>query len=501
MISWEGARTVRREHCEVVGDLLADSDRLALVEADGGWTLTHAAVRELVEELAVGLRRLGVQPGDTVAFVVEHGVPPVLLFLAICRAGAVAMPINPQLREGEIGALFDDRRPALLVLGDGGHADAEAAAGARSVPVRAVEPGRRLGIGASLGGEPVPAPEPDAVALVLHTSGTTSRPKMVPLRQRNLAASARSIAGGYGLGVDDTSYCVMPLFHIHGLVASVLAALASGGCVVIPRRVRPSGVWDHAPLHGTTWFSAVPTILQKVPARPRDRGAGMRFVRSCSSALSPRLWSELEERFGVPVVEAYGMTEASHQMTSNPLPPGERRPGSVGISAGAEVTILDESWRPQAPGEAGEVSVRGPAVVDGYLDNPRANAESFRDGWFRTGDLGSLSADGYLTLEGRIKELINRGGEKIAPREIDELLLEHPGVLEAVAYGVPSEKWGEVVHAAVVARGGVTADQLREHCAARIASFKVPRTIHVVSEIPKGPTGKIQRRTLTAKLG
>jgi acyl-CoA synthetase (AMP-forming)/AMP-acid ligase II len=411
------------------------------------------------------------------------------------------MPINPQLREAEIGALFDDRRPALVVLGPDGHADADAAAGARGIPVRQVEPGRRLGIGATVGSDPPAAPEPDAVALILHTSGTTSRPKMVPLRQRNVAASARSIAGGYGLGVDDTSYCVMPLFHIHGLVASVLAALASGGCVVIPRRVWPSGVWDHASLHGITWFSAVPTILGKVPTPPGEGITGLRFVRSCSSALSPRLWRELEDRFGVPVVEAYGMTEASHQMTSNPLPPGERRPGTVGIPAGAEVTILDEAWRPMPHGVAGEVSVRGPAIVDGYLDNPEANAKSFRDGWFRTGDLGTLSEDGYLVLEGRIKELINRGGEKIAPREIDEVLLEHPGVLEAVAYGVPSEKWGEVVHAAVVARSEVTAEQLREHCAARIASFKVPRTIHLVPEIPKGPTGKIQRRTLTAKLG
>ena len=492
---------MRQQQVEVVGDLLAGSERLALVEAEGGWRLTHAELCELVEELAAGLPRLGVQPGDPVAFVVEHGVPPVLLFLAICRAACVAMPINPQLREAEIGALFDDRRPALLVLGSDGHADAEAAAGARGIPVRPLEPGRGLGIGARTGGDPLAAPEPDAVALILHTSGTTSRPKMVPLRQRNLAASARSIAGGYGLGVNDTSYCVMPLFHIHGLVASVLAALASGGCVVIPRRVRASGVWDHAPLHGITWFSAVPTILGKVPAAPGEGATRLRFVRSCSSALSPQLWTDLEERFGVPVVEAYGMTEASHQMTSNPLPPGERRPGTVGIPAGAEVTILNEAWRPTPAGEAGEVSVRGPAVVDGYLDNPEANAESFRDGWFRTGDLGSLSADGYLTLEGRIKELINRGGEKIAPREIDEALLEHPGVLEAIAYGVPSEKWGEVVHAAVVADGEVTADQLREHCAARIASFKVPRTIHLVPEIPKGPTGKVQRRTLTAKLG
>jgi oxalate---CoA ligase len=322
----------------------------------------------------------------------------------------------------------------------------------------------------------------------------------VPLRQRNLAASARAIAEGYGLGADDCSYCVMPLFHVHGLVASTLAALAAGGSVVVPRRTRPGALWPHVHEHGVTWFSAVPTILAKLPAAPDEGHGSLRFARSCSSSLAPPLWAALEQRFGVPVVEAYGMTEASHQMASNPLPPGDRRPGTVGLPAGAEVAVVDEDWRPVPAGTAGEVAVRGSGVVDGYLDNPEANSASFHDGWFRTGDVGRLSADGYLTLEGRLKELINRGGEKIAPREVDEALLSHPRVREAVAYGVPDAKWGEVVHAAVVVDDALSPDELRAFCSDRLAAFKVPRRVHIVAEIPKGPTGKIQRRVLAEAL-
>jgi acyl-CoA synthetase (AMP-forming)/AMP-acid ligase II len=289
----------------------------------------------------------------------------------------------------------------------------------------------------------------------------------------------------------------MPLFHVHGLVASTLAALAAGGCVVVRRRAHPGILWRDVDAHGVSWFSAVPTILGKLPARPAGGPGSLRFARSCSSALAPSLWESLEERFGAPVVEAYGMTEASHQMTTNPLPPAHRRPGTVGVSAGAEVAILDADWKPVPAGEAGEVAVRGPGVVDGYLNNPQATEASFRDGWFRTGDIGHLSGDGYLTLEGRLKELINRGGEKIAPREVDDVLVAHPAVATALTFAVPDERLGEQVAAAVVA-ADATADELRAFCGERLAPFKVPKRIHVIDEIPKGPTGKIQRHTMPA---
>jgi acyl-CoA synthetase (AMP-forming)/AMP-acid ligase II len=481
--------------------LLGDSPLPALVDCDAGWALSHAELREAVDALAEQLHQLGVRPGDGVAIVMGNSAATVVTFLAVVRASAIAQPINSQLRRGEVEAELAEVHPALMLIGDGDHGEAIAAAEAANIPIHTVGHGPPPALeGVERARGALADVDPDAVALLLHTSGTTSRPKAVPLRHRNLAASAQGIAAGYGLTPDDSSYCVMPLFHVHGLVASTLAALAGGGSVVVPRRTRPGALWPHVHEHGVTWFSAVPTILAKLPAAPDGDHGSLRFARSCSSSLAPPLWTALEERFGVPVVEAYGMTEAAHQMTSNPLPPGDRRAGTVGQSAGAEVAILDADWQPVPAGTAGEVAVRGPGVVDGYLDNPEANAASFRDGWFRTGDLGRLSEDGYLTLDGRLKELINRGGEKIAPREVDEALLAHPAVREAVAYGVPDEKWGEVVHAAVVVEDGLSADELREFCSDRLASFKVPRRVHIVSDIPKGPTGKIQRRTLAEAL-
>jgi acyl-CoA synthetase (AMP-forming)/AMP-acid ligase II len=249
----------------------------------------------------------------------------------------------------------------------------------------------------------------------------------------------------------------------------------------------------------------VPTIHQILVARDRDGAArpphALRFARSCSSALAPALMAEFEDRIGVPLVEAYGMTEAAHQMASNPLPPGERRGGTVGLPTGTEIAILDDDWRLLPALAVGEVAVRGPGVVDGYRANPEANAASFRDGWFRTGDSGSLDADGYLGLAGRIKELINRGGEKISPHEVEDVLLRHAAVAEAVAFALPDTKYGETVGAVVVLRAEAAEDALRAHCAERLAGFKVPVRIVAMDAIPKGPTGKLQRRRMAELIG
>jgi acyl-CoA synthetase (AMP-forming)/AMP-acid ligase II len=349
-------------------------------------------------------------------------------------------------------------------------------------------------------GEPIEdAGDPGALALLLHTSGTTSKPKTVPIRQRNLIASTGVIARGYGLHGDDVTMCVMPLFHVHGLVATVLATLSTGGTVVLPR-FRPSTFWDDVASHGATWYTAVPTIHARLLTRalelPQAPRHDLRFVRSCSAPLPTVLWRRYEDAIGAPLVEAYGMTEAAHQMSSNPLPPAERRPGTVGRATGVEITPLDDDWRPVAAGEDGEVAVRGPSVVDQYLDNPAATAASFRDGWFRTGDVGKLSADGYLTLVGRVKELINRAGEKISPYEVEEALLSHPAVAEAAVYPMPDEKYGEQVGAVVVLQGEATPKELTAHCADRLAAFKRPALVTILPEIPKGPTGKVQRRNL-----
>src|SRR5881275_3266163 len=295
--------------------------------------------------------------------------------------------------------------------------------------------------------------------------------------------------------------CVMPLFHVHGLVASTLATLATGGTVVVPAKFNPMSFWRVARDHGVTWYSAVPTLhqllLARVEAGRTEKPPGaerLRFIRSCSASLPPQVMHDLEAAFGAPVLEAYGMTEAAHQMASNPLPPGARKPGSVGRGTSVEIAILNKQGEELPPGATGEVSIKGPNVFGGYEGNNEANAESFSNGWFRTGDQGYLDNEGYLTLVGRIKELINRGGEKISPREIDEVLKTHSAVAEAVCFGVPHPTWGEEVAAAVVLRDIATESDLLAYCRERLADYKRPKQIHITDAIPRTATGKIQRR-------
>jgi acyl-CoA synthetase (AMP-forming)/AMP-acid ligase II len=322
----------------------------------------------------------------------------------------------------------------------------------------------------------------------------------VPLTHANLSISARNIARTYRLAPDDVSLCVMPLFHVHGLVASTLATLATGGTVVVPGRFSPLTFWRVAREYRVTWYSAVPTLHQLLLARvepgaPRPQGAErLRFIRSGSASLAPQVMHDLEAAFGAPVLESYGMTEAAHQMASNPLPPAVRKPGSVGQATGVAIAIMDPEGRHLNQGERGEVIIKGATVIRGYENNPEANAASFIDGWFRTGDQGYLDEAGYLTLVGRIKELINRGGEKISPGEIDEVLLAHPSVAEAVSFGVPHPTWGEEVAAAVVLREPVSKADLLAHCRERLADFKRPTQIFITDAIPRTATGKIQRR-------
>jgi oxalate---CoA ligase len=323
--------------------------------------------------------------------------------------------------------------------------------------------------------------------------------RLKPSRKRNLVISAGNVARSYQLGPNDVAMCVMPLFHVHGLVASTLGTLSTGGTLVVPAKFNPLSFWRIARDYGVTWYSAVPTIHQLLLARANaseGRPAGsqtLRFIRSCSAALPPQVMHDLELAFGAPVLEAYGMTEAAHQMASNPLPPAACKPGSVGRGTDVQISIMDEAGHHLKTGEQGEVVIKGPNVTCGYENNPEANAKSFTDGWFRTGDRGFLDADGYLTLVARIKELINRGGEKISPREIDEVLLTHPAVAEAVCFGVPHKTWGEEVEAAVVVRENVSQTELLAFCKDRLAEFKRPKQIHITETIPRTATGKIQR--------
>jgi len=351
------------------------------------------------------------------------------------------------------------------------------------------------------------------VALILHTSGTTSRPKIVPLTHANLLASAGHIAASLKLGSGDRCLNVMPLFHIHGLIAAVLSSLASGGSVFCTPGFNALKFMSWVQEAKATWYTAVPTMHQAILARGQRqpqvaKAAGLRFIRSSSASLPPQTMQALEELFGCPVIESYGMTEASHQMASNELPPGKRKAGSVGRAAGPEVRILTATGKlTEAPDVEGEVAIRGPNVTAGYESNPKANAESFVEdaggAWFRTGDQGRFDADGFLTITGRLKEIINRGGEKVSPREVDEVLLDHPAVAQCVTFAMPHAKLGEEVAAAVVLAEGESVDEraLKDFLAARLADFKVPRKILFLEEIPKGATGKLQRIGLAQRLG
>lgn len=480
----------------------APRERTAVILPETGIRVTYGELREQVGAVAGALASLGIRRGQRVATVLPNGLPTVVSFLAASVAGTAA-PLNPGYRQDEFSFYLEDTSARLVLCAAEG-TDAVRRAAEGRVPVYSVEMDdkglvRVAGLSASENASEtkVAAPEPDDVALVLHTSGSTGRPKRVPLRHRNLAASAQNIVETYALTSTDVALCAMPLFHVHGLVASTLATFLSGGTVVIPAKFNPLSFWRIVSDCHVTWYSAVPTIHQLLLTRAGDTrpgGAeGLRFIRSCSAALAPEVMHKMERVFGVPVLEAYGMTEAAHQMSSNPLPPSTRKSGSVGPGTGIQVSIMDAEGNHLAPGERGEVVIQGPSVISAYENNPEADAKSFTSGWFRTGDQGFLDQDNHLTLTGRLKELINRGGEKIAPREIDEVLLSHPAVAEAVAFGVPHPSWGEEVAAAVVLREPQKESAILAYCRERLADFKCPKKIYIVETIPRTATGKIQR--------
>jgi acyl-CoA synthetase (AMP-forming)/AMP-acid ligase II len=475
------------------------ADRIAVILPETNLRVTYGALRAQIQAVAEQLAAAGISRGDRVGIALPNGLPVIVSFLAASIAGTAA-PLNPAYKEDEFRFYLEDTAAKVLILPPDGLDAARRAAGDR-IPILTIDMDATgtVALRGVAGKKAVAPVSVNDVALVLHTSGSTGRPKRVPLAHANLTISAGNVARSYALGPDDVSLCVMPLFHVHGLVASTLATLATGGTVVVPGKFNPLSFWRVANDYGVTWYSAVPTLHQLLlaradPASPRPAGAEkLRFIRSCSASLPPQLMQDLETAFGAPVLEAYGMSEAAHQMATNPLPPAGRKPGSVGRGTDVRISIMDKEGRHLPTGEAGEVVIQGPNVIRGYENNPEANASSFVDGWFRTGDQGVLDADGYLTLVARIKELINRGGEKISPREIDEVLLAHPAVAEAVCFGVPHPTWGEEVAAAVVVRDGVTEADLLAYCRERLADFKRPKQIHITDAIPRTATGKIQR--------
>lgn len=497
------------EMSETIAALVARAARGGSLTTVEGEEVRGGDLGAAVERFAGVLRSLGLGPGDRVGIVLPNGPEMALSLLAAMVVGSAA-PLNPKYREEEFRFYLEDLRPAAVIVGaDAGPGEVVAAAVPAGVPlVRVAGQGfaaeLTTGDGRAGGGQRSgSAPSGGDEALVLHTSGTTSRPKIVPLRQRNLYSSAHNIAASLRLTEADRSLAVMPLFHIHGIMAGLLAPLSAGGGAVVTPGFDAFGFHRWLAESAATYYTAVPTMHQMVLARaPKDRPHALRLIRSSSARLPAAVREGLEERFAVPVIEAYGMTEASHQIACSPLPPGPHKPGSVGVATGVDVAILDREGRQLPAGERGEISIKGPTVITAYENNPGANEAAFTDGWFRTGDEGVLDEDGYLFITGRLKEQINKGGEKISPLEVDEVLLRHPKVAEAVTFAIPHDKLGEEVGAAVVRAPGeeLSDAELRRFLSERLAAFKVPRTIVFVDEVPKGATGKLQRIGLWERL-
>jgi acyl-CoA synthetase (AMP-forming)/AMP-acid ligase II len=504
---------------ETITDLIAaGSEQAPAVLAPARAALDYAGLRRQGRATVDALNGAGIGRGDAVALVLPNG-PEMATAFAGVAAGAVAAPLNPAYRTDELEFYLSDLEAKALIVAAGAETPAREVALRQGIRLLELvtPPGAPAGAfelrpsnGAGDGGAPRaggPA-GPDDVGLVLHTSGTTSRPKIVPLSQRNLCASAAHIGEAIALAPADRCLNVIPLFHIHGLMAAVLASFAAGAAVVCTPGFNALRFFAWLDEFAPTWYTAVPTMHQAILARaPRNPDSVARarllLIRSSSASLPPQVMADLERLFGCPVIESYGMTEAAHQMASNPLPPAARKPGSVGIAAGPEIGVMAPDGALLPAGVIGEVVIRGPNVTGGYQNNPAANAGAFTDGWFHTGDQGMLDEAGYLTITGRLKEINNRGGEKVAPLEVDNVLSAHPAVAQALTFAVPHAKLGEEVGAAVVLREGASASEseLRAFAAERLADFKVPRRIVFLEEIPKGATGKLQRIGLAERLG
>ena len=497
--------------------LAAGSLDATALSAPGRAPLSHGALRTLIGETLATLNDLGIGRNDRVAIVLANGPEMAACFIA-CASGVASAPLNPAYRADEFEFYLSDLNAKALIVERGSASPAIEVAiklGVRLIDLVVAEGAAagsftlvpRDGAAPAAKRRPVYA-EPDDVSMLLHTSGTTSRPKIVPLSQANLVASATHIARTLAYTSADCGLNIMPLFHIHGLIAGVLAPLAAGSqvfCTPGFNALKFFGWMDEA---RPSWYTAVPTMHQAIVGRASKNADviarhPLRFMRSSSSSMPPQVIKELEAAFGAPLIESYGMTEAAHQMASNPLPPAVRKPGSVGVAAGPDVQIMGTDGALLPRGETGEIVIQGANVTAGYENNPKANAEGFLNGWFRTGDQGVMDSEGYLSITGRLKEIINRGGEKVSPREVDEILMDHPAVAQVVCFGMPHPKLGEEVAAVVVLRDGqaATERELQQFVATRAADYKVPKKILFMDEIPKGATGKLQRIGMAAKLG
>ena len=486
------------------------NDNLIFLTSEKNEKLSYGEFKIFNEKISRQLAAKNIINSDRAAIVLPNGPLMASSFLSISSYMSAA-PLNPSYKQEEFEFYLDDLKPKFLLVEPNSKSLAVIAAKNLNIPVFEMKISDNQPLGTfELFDKETDYKNPNDYdeALVLHTSGTTSRPKIVPLSNLNIFTSAVNISKSLKLTADDHCLNIMPLFHIHGLIAVLSASAKVGASVCASNGFNALKFLDLAETQNITWYSGVPTMHQAILLRAQKNSdkakkLNLRFIRSSSASLPPAIFEQLNDIFQTPVIEAYGMTEATHQMASNPLPPAIQKPGLVGMPAGPEICIMNDKNEKLSQGEIGEICIKGNNVTSGYENNPEANKQSFVNDWFRTGDEGFFDEDGYLKISGRLKEIINKGGEKISPLEVDNILMDFPPIDQALCFGYKDKMLGEDIAVAIKLKENksCTEDDIKSYANEKLAKFKIPKKIFVVEDIPKGATGKLQRIGLAKKFG
>ena len=496
---------------KIIKNIIEDqNDNDVALTSESSPPLLYKDLKSFVNKIASQLAGNGISNKDRAAIVLPNGPFMASSFLTLSSYMSAA-PLNPSYKTNEYEFYLKDLNPKIVIVEPNSSNEVVGVAKNLNIPVCEIKIKKDDPSGLfnlfDIESE-YQLPEENDEGLVLHTSGTTSRPKIVPLTNKNIYSSAENISKSLNLSEADHCLNIMPLFHIHGLIAILAASIRSGASVCASNGFNALKFLELAKSEKITWYSGVPTMHQAILLRAEKnlelaKNLNLRLIRSSSASLPPAVFEKLNNVFGCSVIEAYGMTEATHQMTSNPLPPKKQKPGFVGIPAGPEVCIMDEKDKILDQGETGEVCIKGDNVTLGYDNNPEANKNSFTNGWFRTGDQGYFDQNGYLKISGRLKEIINKGGEKISPLEVDNVLMDHPLIEQAVCFGYEDKMLGEDIAAAIIVKEGKNCSEtdVKTYAQEKLAKFKIPKKIFFVNEIPKGATGKLQRNVLAKNFG
>jgi len=496
---------------KIIKNIIEDqNDNNVALTSESSPPLLYKDLKSFVNKIASQLAGNGISNKDRAAIVLPNGPFMASSFLTLSSYMSAA-PLNPSYKTNEYEFYLKDLNPKIVIVEPNSSNEVVGVAKNLNIPVCEIKIKKDDPSGLfnlfDIESE-YQLPEENDEGLVLHTSGTTSRPKIVPLTNKNIYSSAENISKSLNLSEADHCLNIMPLFHIHGLIAILAASIRSGASICASNGFNALKFLELAKSEKITWYSGVPTMHQAILLRAEKnlelaKNLNLRLIRSSSASLPPAVFEKLNNVFGCSVIEAYGMTEATHQMTSNPLPPKKQKPGFVGIPAGPEVCIMDEKDKILDQGETGEVCIKGDNVTLGYDNNPEANKNSFTNGWFRTGDQGYFDQNGYLKISGRLKEIINKGGEKISPLEVDNVLMDHPLIEQAVCFGYEDKMLGENIAAAIIVKEGKNCSEtdVKTYAQEKLAKFKIPKKIFFVNEIPKGATGKLQRNVLAKNFG